>query len=330
MTLLPAHISEAGRLQDSERLTAANALHDALSAAREFALDEKSHATRAAYRADFADFAAWCETVERVPVPADPSTVAAYLAALAERQLKPSTIGRRLAALKYAHSLAGQPDPTAHPSVRAVHKGIRRRLGVRPDQKAPAVASAIAKMLKRVPAQTIAGKRDRALLLLGFGAALRRSELVGLDVEDIQTAAEGVLVTIKRSKVDQEARGAQVAVPNGKKLMPVAALREYVSAANLSAGPLFVRIGKGDRVTGERLTPQTVALIVKKYARLAKLDETAFSGHSLRSGLVTEALSNGADVFAVADQGRWRKLETVREYDRRAKQFVNNVGKGFL
>lgn len=329
MTLLPVPVAPA-ELQDSDRLTAANALHDAIDAARGYALADKADATQAAYRADFADFSSWCASVDRAALPADPATVAAYLAVLAERKLRPSTIGRRLAALKYAHTLSGHPDPTSHKNVRAVHRGIRRRLGTRANQKAPATASAIAKMLKRVPADTFAGKRDRALILLGFGAALRRSELVALNVEDIETAAEGVIVTIRKSKVDQEGRGATVAVPNGRKLMPVAALRDYVSAANLSAGPLFVRIGKGDRVTGERLTPQSVALIVKKYARAAKLDADSFSGHSLRAGLVTEALASGADVFAVADQGRWRKLETVREYDRRAKAFTNNVGRAFL
>lgn len=326
---LPAPLAGAD-LQDSERLTAAHALHDALNSARQYALEDKAHATRTAYRSDWADFSAWCASVERSPLPAEPSSVAGYLATLAERRLKASTIRRRLAAIRHAHRLAGFEPPTTAASVQSVHHGIRRRLGARVTQKAPANAKAIASMIKRIPAETLAGKRDRALLLLGFGAALRRSELVALDVEDIQTAAEGVLVTIKRSKVDQEGRGAQVAVPNGRRLMPVAALREYVSAANLSTGPLFVRIGKGDRVTADRLTPQSVALIVKKYAKLAKLDADSFSGHSLRAGLVTEALSHGADVFAVADQGRWRKLETVREYDRRARAFKDNVGRGFL
>lgn len=330
MTTLPALKVKAGGVQDPERLTAAHALNDALDAAQAYAKASKSANTVRAYRSAYADFCQWCETVERSPLPALPETLAAYLAHLAEQGRKAGTIRHRLAAIAAAHRAKGLEAPTTDFRVRAVHGGIRRRLGTRPNQKAPATASAIAKMLKRVPADTLAGKRDRALLLIGFGAALRRSELVALNVEDIETAAEGVIVTIRKSKVDQEGRGATVAVPNGRKLMPVAALRDYVSAANLSAGPLFVRIGKGDRVTGGRLTPQSVALIVKKYARAAKLDADSFSGHSLRAGLVTEALANGADVFAVADQGRWRKLETVREYDRRAKAFTSNVGRSFL
>lgn len=327
--MLPATI-EAGGLQDSERLTQANALHDALNSARAFALDEKAGSTRAAYRSDFACFASWCEAVGQGSLPASPASVAGYLAALAERRLKPSTIGRRLAAIKYAHSISGHPDPTSDRNVRAVHRGVRRRLGTRPDQKHPATAKAIAAMIRKIPSDTLAGRRDRALLLLGFAGALRRSELVALNVEDIETAAGGILLHIKRSKTDQEARGETVPVLTGKRLMPVDALNAWLSAANLSTGALFQRIGKGGKLTGERLTGQSVALIVKKYARAAKLDAAQFSGHSLRAGLVTEALAHGADVFAVADQGRWRKLETVREYDRRAKAFQNNVGRGFL
>jgi site-specific recombinase XerD len=329
MASLPVPRAGAG-LQDGERLTAANALHDALASARDYALADKADATRHAYRSDYQDFASWAASVDRCPCPAEASTVAGYLAVLAERRLKASTIRRRLAAIRHAHRLKGVEPPTSHPSVQAVHQGIRRRLGARVNQKSPATAKAIAAMVRRAPVDTLAGLRDRALLLVGFSAALRRSELVALDVEDIETAAEGVIVTIKRSKVDQEGRGTTVAVPNGRKLMPVAALRDYVSAANLSSGPLFRRIGRGDRVTGDRLTPQSVALIVKKYAKLARLDPDSMSGHSLRSGLVTEALSHGADVFAVADQGRWRKLETVREYDRRARAFKDNVGRSFL
>jgi site-specific recombinase XerD len=329
MSSLP--VPRAGAdLQDNERLTARNALTDALNSARDYALADKADATRHAYRADFADFAAWCETVERSPLPAEASTVAGYLATLAERRLKSSTIRRRLAAIRHAHKLKGHEAPTAHASVQAVHQGIRRRLGARVTQKAPATAKAIAAMIRKAPVDTLAGKRDRALLLIGFSGALRRSELVALNVEDIETAAAGILLHIRRSKTDQDGRGETVAIPRGRRLMPVDALTEWLAAANLSSGPLFIRVGKGDRLTGERLTPQSVALIVKKYAKAARLDASEFSGHSLRAGLVTEALSHGADVFAVADQGRWRKLETVREYDRRAKAFSSNVGRAFL
>jgi integrase len=153
---------------------------------------------------------------------------------------------------------------------------------------------------------------------------------VALDVEDIEMAAEGVIITLRRSKTDQEARGATVSVLNGKHLKPVGALGDYLSAANITTGPVFRQIGKGGARLGGRLTGQAVALIVKKYAAAAGLDPDLFSGHSLRAGLVTTALASGADVLAVADHGRWAKLETVRIYDRRAKSFQNHVGRKFL
>lgn len=325
--LVPAAPAE---VQDNGRITAGRALHDALAAAYDYALAEKSDATRTAYAGDFADFSTWCGTVEQSPLPADPATVAGYLAELARRGLKASTIRRRLAAIRYAHRLKGLVLPTSDPRVQAVHQGIRRRHGTRSNQKAPATAKVIAAMLKRTPADTLAGRRDRALLLLGFAGAFRRSELVGLDVADLTYLPEGLMVRIGKSKTDQEGRGHDVPIPHGSKLRPVEALDAWRRAAGIEDGPLFRRIGKGDRLSAERLTPQSVALIVKRWAEAAKLDPDQFAGHSLRAGFVTSALESGADVFAAADQGRWRKLETVREYDRRAKAFKNHAGRGFL
>ncbi|WP_298967726.1 site-specific integrase [uncultured Methylobacterium sp.] len=326
---LPVPVAPA-EIQDNDRVTAGRALDDALAAARAFALAEKADATRLAYRRDFDHFAGWCRTVDRAPLPAEPATVAAYLADLARTGLKASTIRRRLAAIRHAHKLSGLEPPTGAEPVRAVHRGIRRQLGTRVEQKAPATAAAIAAMLKRIDATTLTGKRDRALILLGFAGALRRSELVGLDVEDLTPAREGLLVQIRRSKTDQEGAGHEVPVPHGTKLKPVEAVRLWLAAAEITAGPVFVRIRRGGHATVDRLTPQSVALIVKARAKAARLDPDLFAGHSLRAGFVTSALESGADVFAAADQGRWRKLETVREYDRRAKAFKNHAGKGFL
>jgi site-specific recombinase XerD len=330
MISLPVSAAPGSLPQDGERLTYSSALQDALHSAKAYALADKADATRAAYRSDFLDFTQWCQTVERPALPADPSTVAAYLAHLAERRLRPSTIGRRLAAIRHAHKLSGHESPTTAQAVQSVHQGIRRRHGTRPKQKAPATAKTVASMIRKTPADTLAGKRDRALLLLGFSGALRRSELVALDVEHIEAAADGIILTIVRSKTDQDGRGQTVAIPNGKRLKPAAALQEWLSAASLTSGPIFRQIGKGGCLVGGRLSGQAVAVIVKKYALAAGLNPDLFSGHSLRAGLVTEALAQGADVLAVADQGRWRKLETVREYDRRGKSFQNHVGRKFL
>ena len=208
-------------------------------------------------------------------------------------------------------------------------RGIRRRIGVAVDRKAPATAHAIARMLKRIP-DTLAGKRDRALLLLGFAAALRRSELVALQLADLERTEAGLIVHIRRSKTDQEGEGHQVAVPRGLKLKPVEAIDAWLAAAAIADGPLFRPIAKGGRVLGGALTDRSVADIIKRCAKAAGLDPEIFSGHSLRAGFVTSALESGADVLKVMDVTRHRDVKTLKAYDRRAKAFRNHAGKGFL
>jgi site-specific recombinase XerD len=307
MTSLPVPVAPANVV----------ALQDHLASATAYALAEKSDATRRAYASDFSDFVAWCRSMEADPLPASVATAAAYLASLADRGLKSSTITRRAAAIGYAHRRAGHEPPTNAEPVRAVLKGIRRRLGVAGERKAPATARAIGAMLKKVP-DTREGKRDRALLLVGFAAALRRSELVGLTVEDLERTPDGIFVHIRRSKTDQEGEGHTVAIPRGGKLRPVEALEDWLAASGIRSGRIF------------DLTDRSVANIVKRYAEAAKLDPATFSGHSLRAGFVTSALEAGADLLKVMDVTRHREVKTLKAYDRRAKAFKNHAGKGFL
>jgi site-specific recombinase XerD len=301
----------------------------ALSSAADYARAEKAEATRRAYRADFAHFAAWCERASASALPASIETVAAYLASLADAGLRASTISRRKAAIGYAHRLKGLEPPTNAEPVKAVLRGIRRRIGVAVERKAPATARAIARMLKRIP-DTLAGKRDRALLLIGFAAALRRSELVALDVPDLEITAAGAVVMIRQSKTDQEGEGAQIAVPRGTKLKPVEALEAWLAAASIEEGPVFRPIAKGGRIVAARLTDRSVADVVKRRARAGGLDPEIFSGHSLRAGFVTSALENGADVLKVMDVTRHKSVDTLKGYDRRAKAFRDHAGKRFL
>jgi site-specific recombinase XerD len=276
----------------------ASPLDRALAAAHDFALAEKATSTRTAYTSDFRDFAAWCESVGESALPASVGAVAAYIVALAQRGLKASTIKRRLAAVRYAHRLAKFEPPTSSEAVKAVHRGIRRSVGVRPDQKSAATAKIVAKMLRGIPSDSFAGKRDKALLLVGFAGALRRSELTAIDFEHLAFTNEGVLLAIPKSKTDQEGRGQEIAIPTGSKLRPVEALVAWIEAANIKSGPIFLRIRKSDRLMQERLTPCAVALIVKSRAAAARLDPAQWAGHSLRAGFVTSALESGADVFA--------------------------------
>lgn len=317
MDLLPVPVAPAELLE----------LEQNLADAHEFALSEKSDATRLAYSSDARHFGAWCHRHGLTPLPATVDTAAAYFASLAREGLKAATIDRRAAAVAYAHRLKRLESPTTAEPVRRVLRGIKNRLGVAVDRKSPATAQAVAKMLRKIP-DTLTGKRDRALILLGFAAALRRSELVALDVADLERASEGVLVHIRRSKTDQAGEGHVVAVPRGGKLKPCAALEDWLAAVP-PAGPVFRRIRKGGAL-GERLTGQSVALIVKQYAGAAGLDADLFAGHSLRAGFVTSALEAGADLLKVMDVTRHREVSTLKTYDRRAKAFANHAGKGFL
>ena len=281
-------------------------LTDALSSAAGYALNEKSDATRRAYRSDLRQFHTWCESVKADALPAQPGTVAGYLATLADSGLKVSSITRRTAAIAYAHKMNGFESPI-NESVNAIMRGIRRKLGTARKGKAPATAAVVAKLTRKMP-DTLAGKRDRALILIGFAAALRRSELVALNVGDVERTDSGVLLHIRRSKTDQEGAGALIAVPDGQKLKPVEALDAWLTAAGIRDGALFRSIDRGGGL-GERLTGQSVALIVKRWAKAARVEPTLFSGHSLRSGFL---LGHESPPSLLSRRQRFRKSPPIR------------------
>ena len=298
-------------------------------AVRSFALAEKSEATRRGYRSDFSGFSRWCADRGVEPLPASPGTVAGFLAAEATAGAKASTLSRKLAAIRYAHRLAGVPSPTDVEQVRAVLRGIRRDRGAAPSQKAAATGERIKAMLAHTP-DTLKGKRDRALLAFGMAGAFRRSELVALQVADLDRMPEGLRVTIRRSKTDQEGAGHVIAVLRGSKLKPVRAVLDWLEAAGISSGPVFRGINRHGQVSACGLTPQTVALVVKQYAEAAGLDPDEFAGHSLRAGFLTSAAEAGADVLRMMEVSRHKRVETVRDYVRRANLFRGHAGADFL
>lgn len=322
MAALPVPVPRPGELP-------APAITDELTRAATYADAAKADATRLAYGRDWRDFTTWCAARGAQPLPASIETIAAYFASLADRGRKASTISRRKAAIANAHRLAGHEPLTQAEPVKAVLSGIRRRIGVAVTRKAPATARAITAMLKRLP-DTTTGKRDRALLLIGFSAALRRSELAALEIADIEWVEHGIFVHIRSSKTDQEGEGHQVAIPRGSKLKPVEALEAWLAELRNNAGPLFRPIAKGNRIVDRHLSGQSIADIVKRHAGGAKLDAALFSGHSLRAGFVTSALERGADPFKVMDVTRHKSVNTLRVYDRRAKAFKDHAGKDFL
>jgi site-specific recombinase XerD len=297
--------------------------------ARAFVQASRSPATIRAYASDWRRFLAWCAERSLPPLPAHPSSVALFLTAETEAGAKSATITRRAAAIRYMHEIQRHASPTADPEVQAVMAGIRRTIGTRAEQKAPATVGRLVAMLDHCP-DTLAGKRDRALLALGFSGAFRRSELVALEVRDIEETEHGLRVLIRRSKTDQEGQGHEVAILRGARLRAVEALRDWLTAADISQGPVFRRINKAGRVLPGALAAESVADLVKYYAALAGFDPAVYAGHSLRAGFLTSAAEAGADVFRMMDVSRHKRVETVRGYVRRADAFKNHAGASFL
>ena len=303
---------------------------------QDYQRSSKAASTVRAYRGDALVFERWSALYGVPSLPTSPATVAAFLVHEAESGRKMSTLGRRVAAIRYAHKLAGHPDPTDDEGVRAAMQGARRKVGVAPNQKAAATDSILMMMLAHTPS-TLTGKRDRAILALGFAGAFRRSELVALDVADLVDNPAGLRVQIRKSKTDQEGRGFEKAIPHGRAIRPVALVREWLNAAGITEGPVFRPVSRAGRVRGvanlaspPRLTTRTVANLIKQYAKAAGFDASTFSAHSLRAGFITTAAERGADMARIMDVSGHRDPATVLRYIRRANAFKGHAGSSFL
>ena len=195
-------------------------------------------------------------------------------------------------------------------------------------QKAPATADVVRSMLDGCP-DTLKDKRDRALLALGFAGAFRRSELVALTVADLVEAPDGLLVMVRRSKMDQEGQGQEIATPPGRKLRPVAAVQDWLTAASITEGAVFRRVIKGV-IVGAPLSSDGIADIVKQHVTRCGLDPAVFSGDSLRSGVLTTGAEMGASVFKLMEVSRYKSVDTLRGYVRCADLFKDHARAGFL
>ena len=283
-------------------------------------------ATLDAYASDWAHFTAWTARNDHQALPAAPETIALYIADMAE-SFQPSTISRRLSAISVTHQHAGHPSPTQHAAVRSVMTGIRRTVGTAPKQVAPATIGEIRRMVARLDGSTI-DIRDRAVLLLGFAGAFRRSELVALDLNDLTENSDGLVVTIRRSKSDQEGRGDTKAIPFGSdpETCPVRAVRAWTEAAGIAEGPLFRPVDRHGNVSDARLSGKAIAIVIKRAAERVGLDASAYSGHSLRAGFCSTAAANGASERAIARQTGHAPGSTVlRTYIRFATPFTDNA-----
>jgi integrase len=269
----------------------------ALDAARDLARNASAPATLRAYKADWTHFAGWCAVKGFVPVPAAPEVVGAYLASLAETHSS-ATIRRRLSALGKMHRYNDLPWNAGHGAIQGPLRGLLRRHG-RPPQKAAALSLAMLRQLLATCDRTARGRRDRALLLLGFAGALRRSELVAIRVEDVKVDANGLRLRIFRSKTDQEGQGAEIGLPRGRHVetCPLRAFEEWQAVAQRNAGPLFRKVSASGRIGGTALHPDAVRRILAHRLRMAGLAQEGFdrlSAHALRVGFITEAYQGRA------------------------------------
>ncbi|MCW5940816.1 MAG: site-specific integrase [Fimbriimonadaceae bacterium] len=295
--------------------------------AREYARRSKGSGTVALYSREWRKFVGWCSMGGFDALPADPEIVALYVTALSRTQ-SVASMNVAVAAISQAHQAVRLASPTQTPAFREVWRGIRRTIGVAPrEQKAPATTEVVKAMLEELP-DSLIGVRDRALILVAFATAMRRSEIVGLDFEDVRYVERGMEITVRRSKVDQEGVGHVVAVPygNAERTCPIRALRAWIEAAGLIGGPLFRSVDRHGRVSDGRMDGGSVGRIVKRAVERTGRDPQDFGAHSTRAGFITSAAANGASEHSIAKTSNHRSVQVLRSYIRAACRFDDNAG----
>lgn len=310
-------------------------LQETARRARRYFESARAPATARAYASDLADFETWCkiEAGGLQTLPATPETVALYIADMAGRGLKASTISRRLTAISVLHKAAGLDSPALDERVKDVFKGIKREHGSLEKGAAPLLTPTIKRMIvvaregAETPAQERSAVRDAALLLVGYAGAFRRSEVASLLVEDVEFVEDGATVLLRRSKTDQEGKGQKRALPHGShpETCPVRNLRRWLEVLGESEGPVFRPIDRHGNLRKTALSDRSVCEVVKKRAQAAGLNRDRYSGHSLRAGLATAASAAGVSQRSIMDQGDWKSVQTVMRYVREGTLFENNA-----
>lgn len=292
-----------------------------------YAKNAKAKNTRRAYESDWNDFVAYLKKRNHSAVPASPDDVALYLRYLVQRRgLKVSTVRRRLAAIAEAHQSNGYPTPTDEWVVRNTVRRLRLEHGAPARGKAPLLIEDLRKLMDIIP-KTLTGARDRAILLLGFASALRRRELVGLTLNDLALAPEGLVLAVNHSKTDQTHKGRKIGIPYGthEATCPVRAVLRWIDEARLSDGPLFRGITKHGAVQMTQLSDQIVARIVKRYTKAIGKYAGRFSAHSLRAGFITSAAIAGVQEREIQNQSGHHSVTVLRRYIRDACIFRHNA-----
>jgi len=283
-----------------------------------------------AYKSDYKDFGLFCAQNGFRSLPADPKTVSLYLTHLSTKNVKISTLKRRLVSIGVIHKLKGHYLDTKHPSIIENILGIKRRKGSVQKGKKPILINNLKQIINVIDShnnEEIKKFRDRSIILIGFSGGFRRNEIVSLDYEDLDFVTEGLKINLRRSKTDQFGEGAVKGLPyfDNSQYCPVLSLQKWIEVTNIKSGPLFRRFSKGSKLTENRLTDQTVALIIKEYLKLAGIDSKNYSGHSLRSGFATSAAESGAEERSIMAMTGHKSSEMVRRYIKEANLFKNNA-----
>ena len=289
----------------------------------------KANNTLRAYKSDFKDFGAFCAKHGFNSLPTEPKIVSLYLTYLSKNS-KISTLRRRLVSIGMVHKLKGHYLDTKHPIIIENLMGIKRVKGSIQKGKKPILINHLKSIINVIDQQKIdeiKKSRDKTIVLVGFGGGFRRTELISIDHEDLEFVPEGVKITIKRSKTDQFGEGMVKGLPyfSNELYCPVINLKKWLELSNIKSGPIFRRFVKGSVLTNNRLTDQSVVLIIKNYLNLAGIENKNYSGHSLRSGFATVAAESGADERSIMAMTGHKTTQMVRRYIREANIFKNNA-----
>ena len=292
--------------------------------------NSKADNTIRAYKSDFNDFGLFCVQNGFKSLPSDPKIVSLYLTQLSTKNAKISTIKRRLVSIGVIHKLKGHYLDTKHPLIVENLMGIKRRKGSIQNGKKPLLINNLKKIINVIDQQKkekIKILRDRTIILIGFSGGFRRNEIVSLDFDDLDFVEEGLKINIKRSKTDQFGAGSTKGLPyfENSQYCPVVSIQKWIEISKINSGALFRRFTKGSNLSEKRLTDQTVALLIKEYLGLAGIDNTNYSGHSLRSGFATSAAEAGAEERTIMAMTGHKSTEMVRRYIKNADLFKNNA-----
>ena len=293
--------------------------------------NSKAKNTIRAYKSDFRDFGLFCAQNGFKSLPSEPKIISLYLTHLSTNEVKMSTLKRRLVSIGVIHKLKGHYLDTKHPIIIENIMGIKRRKGSIQKGKKPLLINNLKNIINVIDEynkdEDLKRLRDRSIILIGFSGGFRRNEIVSIDYDDLDFVNEGLKINLKRSKTDQFGEGLVKAIPyfDNTQYCPVMSLKNWIKISNILSGSLFRRFSKGCKLSENRLTDQTVALLIKKYLKLANIDSKNYSGHSLRSGFATSAAEAGAEERSIMVMTGHKSTEMVRRYIKEANLFKNNA-----